>query len=85
MHRINSATKNLNLPSLTADLLEQININIDNTFSTTWKSIGFNIYVTSNQIFKRSGTANGDITYLLMLWVWLRVDSAAKCFQGMPC
>ncbi|MFQ3190177.1 MAG: hypothetical protein ACI936_001307, partial [Paraglaciecola sp.] len=26
---------------------------------------------------KRSGTPVGDITYLLMLWVWLKVDSVA--------
>ncbi len=64
IHRINSATKTLNLPSLTADLPGQININIGNTFSTTWKSIGFNIMLRKTKFAKRSGTANGDITYL---------------------
>ena len=72
---MNSATKTLNLPSLTADLLSQVNLNIDNTFSTTWKSIGFNIMLRQANFSKRSGTPVGDITYLLMLWVWLKVDS----------
>ncbi|MCP4254016.1 MAG: transposase [Candidatus Scalindua sp.] len=72
---MNSATKTLNLPSLTADLLNQVNLNIDNTFSTTWKRIGFNIMLRQANFSKRSGTPVGDITYLLMLWVWLKVDS----------
>ena len=74
---MNSATKTLNLPSLTADLLSQVNLNIDNTFSSTWKSIGFNIMLRQAQFSKRSGTPVGDITYLLLLWVWLKVDSVA--------
>ncbi len=40
---MDSATKILNLPSLTADLLSQVNLDIDITFSATWKSIGFDI------------------------------------------
>ncbi|MCG6202939.1 transposase [Psychromonas antarctica] len=74
---MNSATKTLNLPSLTADLLSQTNLKIDNTFSSTWKSIGFNIMLRQAKFSKRSGTPVGDITYLLMLWVWLKVDSVA--------
>lgn len=72
---MNSDTKTLSLPSLTADLLNQVNLNIDNTFSTTWKRIGFNIMLRQANFSKRSGTPVGDITYLLMLWVWLKVDS----------
>ncbi|GGB74975.1 IS4 family transposase [Shewanella inventionis] len=74
---MNSATKTLNLQSLTADLLSQTNLKIDNTFSSTWKSIGFNIMLRQAKFSKRSGTPVGDITYLLMLWVWLKVDSVA--------
>jgi hypothetical protein len=74
---MNSATKSLDLPSLTADLLSQTNLKIDNTFSSTWKSIGFNIMLRQAKFSKRSGTPVGDITYLLMLWVWLKVDSVA--------
>jgi SRSO17 transposase len=74
---MNSATKTLDLPSLTADFLSQANLNIDNTFNSTWKSIGFNIMLRQAKFSKRSGTPVGDITYLLMLWVWLKVDSVA--------
>lgn len=74
---MNSATKTLDLPSLTADSLSQANLNIDNTFSSTWKSIGFNIMLRQATFSKRSGTPVGDLTYLLMLWVWLKVDTVA--------
>jgi hypothetical protein len=59
---MNSATKSLDLPSLTADLLSQTNLNI---------------MLRQAKFSKRSGTPVGDITYLLMLWVWLKVDSVA--------
>ena len=74
---MNSATNTLHLPSLTADLLDQENLNIDNVFSTTWKSIGFNIMLRQAKFSKRLGTPVSDITYLLMLWVWLKVDTVA--------
>jgi hypothetical protein len=82
-HRMSSATKTLNLPSLTADLLGQTNLKIDNMFSSTWKSIGFNIMLRQAKFSKRSGTPVSDVTYLLMLWVWLKVNSLLPCFQGM--
>ncbi len=74
---MNSATKTFNLPSLTAALLNQENLNIDNNFSSTRKSIGFNIMLRQAKFSGRSGTSVSDITYLLMLWVWLKVDSVA--------
>jgi len=74
---MNSATKTLNLPSLTADLLNQANLNIDNTFSSTWKSLGFNSLLRQTKFSKRSGTPVSSVVYLLMLWVWLKVDSVA--------
>jgi len=67
----------LSVPSLTAGLLSQKNLKIDNTFSSTWKSIGFNIMLCRANFSKRSGTPVGNITYLLMLWVWLKVGSVA--------
>lgn len=74
---MNSAIKRLNLPSLTVDLLSQANLNIDNTFNSTWKHLGFNIMLRRANFSKRSGTPAGDVVYLLMLWVWLKVDSVA--------
>ena len=74
---MNSATNTTNLPPLTADLLSQANLNIDNTFNSTWKSLNFKGMLNQAKFSKRSGTPVGDIVYLLMLWVWLKVDSVA--------
>jgi len=74
---MNSATMPLNSPLLTADLLGQTNLKIDNTFSSTWKSLRFNIMLLQSKFSKRSGVPASDVVYLLMLWVWLKVDSVA--------
>ncbi|MFT5716803.1 MAG: hypothetical protein ACI9T7_000981 [Oleiphilaceae bacterium] len=79
---MNSATKTLNGPSLTTDLLSQVNLNIDDTFNTTWKIIGFNIMLRQANFSKRSGTPVGNITYPLLLWVWLKVDSVGMLSRG---
>jgi hypothetical protein len=56
------------LPSLTADLLNQQNLNIDNTFSTTWKNIGFKDLLKRAKFNKRSGTsADSVVFYISML------------------
>ncbi|MFT5813117.1 MAG: hypothetical protein ACI9VT_000857 [Psychroserpens sp.] len=64
---MNYASKPLNLPSLTTDLLSQINLKIDNTFSSTWKSLRFNTMLRQAKFSKRSGTPASDVVYLLML------------------
>ena len=74
---MNSATKPLSLPSLTADLLTQTNLNIDNVFNSTWKSLGFKSMLHQSKFSKRSGTPVNEVVYLLMLWVWLKVNSVA--------
>jgi hypothetical protein len=74
---MNSATNSSSLPSLTSDLLSQANLNIDNTFNTTWKSIGFKSMLNQSKFNKRSGTPVSEVVYLLMLWVWLKVNSVA--------
>lgn len=74
---MNSATKPLDLPSLTADLFSQTNLKIDNTFSSTWNSLRFNTMLRQSKFSKRSGIPASDVVYLLMLWVWLKVDSVA--------
>ena len=74
---MNSVTKTLGLPSLTTDLLEKSNVNIDNTFNSTWKHLSFNALLRQAKFTKRSGTPVSEVVYLLMLWVWLKVDSVA--------
>jgi len=72
---MNSDTKTVNLPSPAADFLNQSNLNIDNVFSTTWKSFGFKTILRQAKFRKRSGTPVEDVVYLLMLWVWLKVEN----------
>ena len=72
---MNSATKPLDLPSLTTDLLNCSNLKIDNTFSSTWKNMRFNTMLRQSKFSKRSGIPASDLVYLLMIWVWLKVDS----------
>ena len=74
---MNSDTNTLSLPSLTADLLSQTNLKIDNTFNSTWKSLRFKTMLRQAKFTKRSGTPVSDVVYLLMLWVWVKVDSVA--------
>ncbi|WP_022942599.1 hypothetical protein [Psychromonas hadalis] len=74
---MNSDTKAVNLPSLAANLLSQSNLNIDNVFSTTWKNLGFKAILRQAKFSKRSGTPVEDVVYLLMFWVWLKVDFVA--------
>jgi hypothetical protein len=72
---MNIDTKHPVLPSLTVDFLAQSDIKIDNVFSKAWQQIGFKSLLTRCGFKKRSGTQASELVYLLMLWVWLKVDS----------
>ena len=65
------------LPTLTADLLSDSHVKIDNLFSKMWKQLGFRTLLCKSGFKKRSGTPVSDVVYLLLLWVWLKVDSVA--------
>ncbi|MCL1079221.1 transposase, partial [Parashewanella spongiae] len=67
--------KSLSLPSLTSNFLQRSGIQIDNSFSTSWKQLGFVSMLTSCGFSKRSGIEATEVVYLLMLWVWLKVDT----------
>ena len=72
---MNPDTKRSVLPSLTIDFLAQSDIKIDNVFSRAWQQIGLKPLLTRCGFKKRSGTQASELVYLLMLWVWLKVDS----------
>jgi len=72
---MNIDTKHSLLPSLTVDLLAQSDIKIDNVFSNAWQQIGFKSLLHQCGFKKRSGAQASELVYLLMLWVWLKVDS----------
>ncbi|RJY12553.1 hypothetical protein D5R81_12290 [Parashewanella spongiae] len=47
--------KSLSLPSLTSNFLQRSGIQIDNSFSTSWKQLGFISMLTFCGFSKRSG------------------------------
>ena len=57
------------LPTLTADLLSDSHVKIDNLFSKMWKQLGFKTLLCKSGFKKRSGTPVSDVVYLLLLWV----------------
>ena len=74
---MNSDTKHSVLPSLTVDFLTQSDIKIDNVFSNAWQQLGFKSSLYRCGFKKRSRAQTSDLVYLLMLWVWMKVDSVA--------
>lgn len=74
---MNTDTTPAFLPTLTTEFLSRTDIRIDNLFSTLWKRFGFNSLLKQAGFKKRSGTPASDVVYLLLLWVWLKVDSIA--------
>ncbi len=74
---MNNAKFTAELPCLTSNILTHSNIKIDNLFSRMWGKLGVNTLLSQCGIKKRSGTPASEIVYLLMLWVWIKVDSVA--------
>ncbi len=83
---MNRATKRLELPALTADLLNANGILIDNVFASLWREIGMKTILRKVGFCKRSGTPIGEVIFSLMLWLWLKKDSigmfARESLQG---
>ena len=67
--------KSLQLPSLTSKFLQQSGLQIDNSFSTSWKQLGFTSMLVSCGFSKRTGIPVSEVVFLLTLWVWLKVDT----------
>ena len=74
---MNLATQPPVLPDLTQEFLKDHHIQIDNLFSCMWNRLGFPRLLNRLGFKKRSGTSAVDVVYLLLLWVWLKVDSIA--------
>ena len=72
---MNRATKLIELPALTTDLLNANGILIDNVFASLWREIGMNTILRKAGFCKRSGTPIGEVMFSLMLWLWLKKDS----------
>jgi hypothetical protein len=83
---MNRATKIIELPALTVDLLKANGILIDNVFASLWREIGMKTVLSRAGFNKRSGTPMNDVVFGLMLWLWLQKESigmfARECLQG---
>jgi SRSO17 transposase len=72
---MNRATKLMELPALTADLLNANGILVDNVFASLWREIGMKTILRKAGFCKRSGTPIGEVMFSLMLWLWLKKES----------
>jgi SRSO17 transposase len=83
---MNRATKIIELPALTVDLLKANGILIDNVFASLWREIGMKTLLSRAGFNKRSGIPMSEVIFGLMLWLWLKQDSigmfARDCLQG---
>jgi len=83
---MNRATKIIELPALTVDLLKANGVLIDNVFASLWREIGMKTILNRAGFNKRSGTPMSDVMFSLMLWLWLQKESigmfARECLQG---
>ena len=82
---MNRATKLIELPALTADLLNANGVLMDNLFASLWRDIGMNTILNRAGFTKRSGTPISEVVFSLMLWLWLKKESigmfARECLQ----
>ena len=74
---MNRATKIIELPALTVDLLKANGVLIDNVFATLWREIGMKTVLSRAVFNKRSGTPISEVIFGLMLWLWLQKESIA--------
>ena len=72
---MNPATESTVLPNLTADILSDPQIPVDNLLARLWKTMTIPTLLSRAGISKRSGLPAPDVIYLLLLWVWLKVSS----------
>ena len=83
---MNRATKIIELPALTVDLLKANGVLIDNVFASLWREVGMRTILSRAGFNKRSGTPMSDVMFSLMLWLWLQKESigmfARECLQG---
>lgn len=72
---MNSATELTALPNLTADILSNPQMPVDNILARLWKTMTLPTLLSRAGISKRSGLPAPDVIYLLLVWVWLKASS----------
>lgn len=63
------------LPNLTADILSDPQMPVDNLLARLWKTMTIPTLLSRAGISKRSGLPAPDVVYLLLVWVWLKTSS----------
>jgi hypothetical protein len=66
---MNRATKIIELPALTVDLLKANGVLIDNVFASLWRDIGMKTVLNRAGFNKRSGTPMSDVMFSLIALV----------------
>jgi len=72
---MNPATQSTTLPSLTADILSDPHLPVDNLLARLWNTMTLPTLLSRAGISKRSGLPAPDVVYLLLVWVWLKASS----------
>ena len=72
---MNPATELTGLPSLTADILCDPQLPVDNILARLWKTMAIPTLLSRAGIQKRSGLPAPNVIYLLLVWVWLKSPS----------
>ena len=81
---MNRATKIIELPALTVDLLKANGVLIDNVFASLWRDIGMKTVLNRAGFTKRSVTSMSDVKFSLMLWLWLQKDRCGTGYSTRP-
>lgn len=72
---MNPATQSAPLPNLTADILSDPQMPVDNLLARLWTTMTMPTLLSRAGISKRSGLPAPEVIYLLLVWVWLKASS----------
>jgi len=83
---MNPATESTALPNLTADILSDPLMPVDNIFARLWKTMNIPTLLSRAGFNKRSGLPAPEVIYILLTWVWIKTSSihmfSRKSMQG---
>jgi hypothetical protein len=80
---MNRATKIIELPALTVDLLKANGVIIDNVFASLWRNIGMKTVLNRAGFNKRSGTSMSNVIFGLIFIRYFIVFNADIVFLNL--
>jgi len=72
---MNSDIKSLEIPGLVKELVTDSSVKADNLIADLWKVVNMGRLIKKAGFKKRTGLAMEQVIYLLLVWVWMKVDS----------